>query len=106
MVDFDDALEGLPIRVTNHAALRFMERAGGSVERMIEVKNAIENGIIEHGKLVLVEEHPRDGKTKVFEWMGLHFPLIKKIHYDGTPIWLVKTTLLKGIFEEKRGKFG
>lgn len=103
MVAFSDDDEYRPIKVSNHAVNRFLTRAGGGFhgyDSLNKVKEAIVKGIEENGTLVKVEHHPVDGVTRVYEWMGLHFPLIKKTHYDGSPIWLIKTTLLKGVFDE------
>lgn len=92
----DDAVE---IRVSKHAAERFITRVGGDMT-IEEAKEAIIHGLNENGKLLLTRDHYKDGTIRYMEWMGLIFPLIPKVsNDDGQAVWLVKTTLLRGSFE-------
>lgn len=91
MVVFDYATT---IVVSNHAAQRWVERAGGTVE---DAKIAIADGIKDYGKLVMEHQHSKDGRTLYYQWNGLVFPMIRKIGATQKPIWFVKTTLLHGM---------
>lgn len=87
MVAFDDAT----IIVTDHAAERWMARAGGAT--LAEAKQAVAHGIKTHGKLVMQSW----GQTKYYEWMGLIFPCVPDKDWSGNKVMVVKTTLLWGM---------
>lgn len=95
MVAFNDGLADLDIVVSHHAAERWVERAGGTID---EAKMAIVTGIKEYGKLVMEKHVPGQGRTLYYAWNGLYFPMIRKTHWvTKQEIWFVKTTLLHGM---------
>lgn len=84
------------IIVSKHAAVRWMERVHSSLT-IEEAQKVVAEGLTENGRLLAEHKHSVDGRTLLYEWNGLVFPLIPKENYAGEKLWLAKTTLLKGM---------
>lgn len=94
MGDFNEA--GIELVVSDHAAKRWVDRAGGTIQ---QAKKAIANGIRNEGKLVM-----QQAKHSFYVWCGLVFPCIPDYHWQtGNRILVVKSTLLWGMAGGKDG---